>query len=128
MAQIDIYMVKYKMYYMVFKDKDWEMLPQIHQGVMNPWHILKPSLTYEEIVEYSNGWSPLSPKPKIQKRGVAQQKERGKSGRSPSSFYQQATRQPNSPGGKDEQEKELLETMFPKEGIQRIQKNAMTMS
>ncbi|MBW0579075.1 hypothetical protein O181_118790 [Austropuccinia psidii MF-1] len=30
-----------------YKDKDWEMLPQIHQGVMKSWHILKNYLTEE---------------------------------------------------------------------------------
>ncbi|MBW0562439.1 hypothetical protein O181_102154 [Austropuccinia psidii MF-1] len=43
------------------------MLPQIHQGVMNSWHILKRFLTEEEIVVYSNGWNPLSSKPQIKK-------------------------------------------------------------
>ncbi|MBW0548549.1 hypothetical protein O181_088264 [Austropuccinia psidii MF-1] len=43
-------MSKYKHYYTVYKDKDWEMLPQIHQGVINSWHILKRFLTEEEIV------------------------------------------------------------------------------
>ncbi|MBW0491711.1 hypothetical protein O181_031426 [Austropuccinia psidii MF-1] len=50
---------------MVYKDKDWEMLPQIHQGVMYYWPILKRFLTEEEIVLYSNGWNPLSSKPQI---------------------------------------------------------------
>ncbi|MBW0546732.1 hypothetical protein O181_086447 [Austropuccinia psidii MF-1] len=43
------------------------MLPQIHQGVMNFWNILKRFLKEEEIVRYSNGWNPLSPKTQIQK-------------------------------------------------------------
>ncbi|MBW0559765.1 hypothetical protein O181_099480 [Austropuccinia psidii MF-1] len=41
------------------------MLPQIHQGVRNSWHILKRFLKEEEIVRYLNGWSPLSSKPQI---------------------------------------------------------------
>ncbi|MBW0589593.1 hypothetical protein O181_129308 [Austropuccinia psidii MF-1] len=60
-------MSQYKQYYTVYKDKDWEMLPQIHQGVMNSWHILKRFLTEEEIVVYSNGLNPLSSKPQIKK-------------------------------------------------------------
>ncbi|MBW0567657.1 hypothetical protein O181_107372 [Austropuccinia psidii MF-1] len=56
-------MSQYKQYYTVYKDKDWEMLPQILQGVMNSWHILKE----EEIVRYSNGWNPLSSKAQIKK-------------------------------------------------------------
>ncbi|MBW0518396.1 hypothetical protein O181_058111 [Austropuccinia psidii MF-1] len=52
---------------MVYKDKDWEMLPHIHQEVMNSWLILKNFLKEEEIVRYSNGWNPLSSKPQIKK-------------------------------------------------------------
>ncbi|MBW0505907.1 hypothetical protein O181_045622 [Austropuccinia psidii MF-1] len=43
------------------------MLPQIHQGVINSWNILKNILKEEEIVRYSNGWNPLSSKPQIKK-------------------------------------------------------------
>ncbi|MBW0572013.1 hypothetical protein O181_111728 [Austropuccinia psidii MF-1] len=64
-AQIDIYMSQSKQYYTVYKEKYREMLPQIHQGVMNCWHILKRFHKEEEIVRYSNGWSPLSSKPQI---------------------------------------------------------------
>ncbi|MBW0551709.1 hypothetical protein O181_091424 [Austropuccinia psidii MF-1] len=60
-------MSQYKQYYTVYKDKDWEMFPQIHQGVMNSWNILKNFLKEEEIVRYSNGWNPLSSKPQIKK-------------------------------------------------------------
>ncbi|MBW0476814.1 hypothetical protein O181_016529 [Austropuccinia psidii MF-1] len=58
-------MSHYRQYYTVYKDKDWEMLPQIHQGVMSSWNILKKFLKEEEIVKYSNGYNPLSPKPQI---------------------------------------------------------------
>ncbi|MBW0569386.1 hypothetical protein O181_109101 [Austropuccinia psidii MF-1] len=44
---------------------------------------------------------------------LAQKKEIRKQGRSPSSFYQQATSQPPSPRGKEEPEKELEENLFP---------------
>ncbi|MBW0563118.1 hypothetical protein O181_102833 [Austropuccinia psidii MF-1] len=47
-------------------------------------------------------------------KGRPCQKERGKQGRSPSSFYQQASSQPTSPRRKEEQEKELEETRFPR--------------
>ncbi|MBW0526086.1 hypothetical protein O181_065801 [Austropuccinia psidii MF-1] len=60
-------MSQYKQYCTVYKDKDWEMLPQIHQGVMNYWHILKEFLKEAEIVRYSKGWNPLSSKPQIKK-------------------------------------------------------------
>ncbi|MBW0479467.1 hypothetical protein O181_019182 [Austropuccinia psidii MF-1] len=43
------------------------MFPQIHQGVMNSWHILNRLLQEEEIVKHSNGWNPLSSKPEIKK-------------------------------------------------------------
>ncbi|MBW0541299.1 hypothetical protein O181_081014 [Austropuccinia psidii MF-1] len=42
------------------------------------------------------------------------QKERVKQGGSPSSFYQKASSQPNSPRREEEQEKELKETIFPR--------------
>ncbi|MBW0557127.1 hypothetical protein O181_096842 [Austropuccinia psidii MF-1] len=47
-------------------------------------------------------------------KGLAQQKEGGNQGRSPSSFYQKATSQPTSPIREEEQERELEETIFPK--------------
>ncbi|MBW0550860.1 hypothetical protein O181_090575 [Austropuccinia psidii MF-1] len=47
-------------------------------------------------------------------QGVPLQKEGGKKGRSPSSFYQQASSQPASPRREEEQEKYLEETIFPK--------------
>ncbi|MBW0574424.1 hypothetical protein O181_114139 [Austropuccinia psidii MF-1] len=43
------------------------MLPQINQGVMSSWHILKMFLTEEEIVVYPNDWNSLSSKPQIKK-------------------------------------------------------------
>ncbi|MBW0544828.1 hypothetical protein O181_084543 [Austropuccinia psidii MF-1] len=51
----------------MYKDKDWEMMPQIHQGVMNSWKIRKNVLKEEEIVRYSNGWNTLSSKPQIKR-------------------------------------------------------------
>ncbi|MBW0579946.1 hypothetical protein O181_119661 [Austropuccinia psidii MF-1] len=47
-------------------------------------------------------------------KGIPFQKERVKQGRSPSSFYQQASSQPTSPRREEEQEKGLEETIFPK--------------
>ncbi|MBW0593847.1 hypothetical protein O181_133562 [Austropuccinia psidii MF-1] len=58
-------MSQYKKHHTVYKYKDWEMLPQRHQGVMNSWNILKKLLTEEEMVVYSNGLNPLSSKPQI---------------------------------------------------------------
>ncbi|MBW0585053.1 hypothetical protein O181_124768 [Austropuccinia psidii MF-1] len=100
---------------MVYKEKDWEMLPQIHQRVINSWNILKKILNEEEIVRYSNGWNPLSSKPQIKKiKDWCNKKEGGKQGRSPRSFYLQATSQLTSPRREEEQENQLEETIFPK--------------
>ncbi|MBW0592303.1 hypothetical protein O181_132018 [Austropuccinia psidii MF-1] len=73
-------MSHYRQYYTVYKEKDWEVLPQIHQGLMNSWHILKKFLKEEELVRYSNGWNPLSFKPQIKKmkKYHAQKKEASK--------------------------------------------------
>ncbi|MBW0497721.1 hypothetical protein O181_037436 [Austropuccinia psidii MF-1] len=46
-------------------------------------------------------------------KGIPCQNKRGKQGRSPSSFYQQAASQPTSPRREKEKEKELEETIFP---------------
>ncbi|MBW0587060.1 hypothetical protein O181_126775 [Austropuccinia psidii MF-1] len=83
------------------------MLPQIHQGVMNSWHILKKFLKEEEIVRYFNGWNPLSSKPQIKKikEYHAKKKEATK---------EEAPSQPTSPRREEEQEKELEKTIFPK--------------
>ncbi|MBW0474651.1 hypothetical protein O181_014366 [Austropuccinia psidii MF-1] len=48
-------------------NKEWEIMPQIHQGVMNFWHILQRFLKEEEIGKYCNGWKPLLFKPEIKK-------------------------------------------------------------
>ncbi|MBW0565641.1 hypothetical protein O181_105356 [Austropuccinia psidii MF-1] len=47
-------------------------------------------------------------------REILFQKERGKPGIIPSSFYQQASSQPNSPRREEKQEKEFEETIIPK--------------
>ncbi|MBW0503095.1 hypothetical protein O181_042810 [Austropuccinia psidii MF-1] len=47
-------------------------------------------------------------------KGIQFQRERGKQGRSPKSFYQKASSQPTSPRREEEQEKELEEAIFPK--------------
>ncbi|MBW0509723.1 hypothetical protein O181_049438 [Austropuccinia psidii MF-1] len=60
-------MSQYKQYYTAYKDKDWKMLSQIHQGVMTSWKILKKFLKEDKIVRYSNGWNPLSSKPQTKK-------------------------------------------------------------
>ncbi|MBW0516714.1 hypothetical protein O181_056429 [Austropuccinia psidii MF-1] len=47
-------------------------------------------------------------------QGIPCQKEGGNQGRSPSSFYQQAFSQPDSPRREEEQENKLEETISPK--------------
>ncbi|MBW0543806.1 hypothetical protein O181_083521 [Austropuccinia psidii MF-1] len=106
-AQIDIYMSQYKQYYTVYKDKDWEMFPQIHQGVMNSWHILNKFLKEEEIVRYSNGWNPPSYKPRIKKKEATKEEAPVASTRKP-----QANGIPQE--GKNNKKKELEKTILPK--------------
>ncbi|MBW0591156.1 hypothetical protein O181_130871 [Austropuccinia psidii MF-1] len=43
---------------------------------MNPWHIPKKFIKEEEIVQYSNGWNPLSSKPQIKKMKEYHSKKR----------------------------------------------------
>ncbi|MBW0493665.1 hypothetical protein O181_033380 [Austropuccinia psidii MF-1] len=57
-------------------------------------------------------------------KALEQQKEGGKQVRSPRSFYQQATSHPTSPR-REEQEKELEETIFPKLQDPKNSKDAM---
>ncbi|MBW0590368.1 hypothetical protein O181_130083 [Austropuccinia psidii MF-1] len=58
-------------------------------------------------------------------KGMLCQKEGGKQGRSPSSFYQQASSHPTSPRREAEQEKGLEETIFPKLQDPKIQRDAI---
>ncbi|MBW0589021.1 hypothetical protein O181_128736 [Austropuccinia psidii MF-1] len=96
-----------KQYYTVYKDKDWEMLPQIHQGVMDSWHVLKRLIEEEDIVRYSNGWNPLSSKPPIKKiKEYHAKKKEATKGEAPS--------EPTSPRREEEQEKELEKPILPK--------------
>ncbi|MBW0570846.1 hypothetical protein O181_110561 [Austropuccinia psidii MF-1] len=72
------------------------MMPQIHQGLMNSWHILQKFFKEEEIVRYSNGWNPLSSKPQIKNRKEyhAKKKEESKE-EAPVAFTSKP--QPNQP-------------------------------
>ncbi|MBW0542793.1 hypothetical protein O181_082508 [Austropuccinia psidii MF-1] len=119
-------MSQYKQYYTVYKDKDWEMFPQIHQGVTNSWHILKRFLTEEEIVVYSNGWNPLSSKPQIIKIKEYHSKKREAS---KEEAPVACTRKPqvNQPPqeGKKNKKKNLRKPYSPSYRIPKIQKDAM---
>ncbi|MBW0508631.1 hypothetical protein O181_048346 [Austropuccinia psidii MF-1] len=115
-----------KKYYTVYKEEDWEMLPQIHRGVMNSWNIMKNFLKEEEIVRYSNQWSPLSSKPKIKKINEynAKNKEASKeeapvaSTRNP-----QANQLPQE--GKKNKKKNWRKPYSPSYRIPKIQKDAI---
>ncbi|MBW0463335.1 hypothetical protein O181_003050 [Austropuccinia psidii MF-1] len=63
--------------------------------------------------------------PNIKHKGMEQQKEGGKKGRSPSSFYQKATSQKPHQGGKKNKKKNLRKENSPGYTIPRIQKDAM---
>ncbi|MBW0505099.1 hypothetical protein O181_044814 [Austropuccinia psidii MF-1] len=119
-------MNQYKQYYTVYKDKDWEMLLQIHQGVMSSWQILKRFLTEEEIVVYSNGWNPLSSKPQIKnikeynsKKSEASKEE----GSVASTRKPQANQSPQK--RKENKKKNWIKPYSPSYRIPKIQKDAM---
>ncbi|MBW0587745.1 hypothetical protein O181_133867 [Austropuccinia psidii MF-1] len=119
-------MSQYKQYYTVYKDKDWEMLPQIHQGVMNSWHILKKFLKEEEIVKYSNGWNPLSSKPQIKKikEYHAKKKEATKE-EAPVASTSKPQVNPLPQEGKKNKKKNWRKPYSPSYRIPKIQKDAM---
>ncbi|MBW0589114.1 hypothetical protein O181_128829 [Austropuccinia psidii MF-1] len=119
-------MSQYKQYYTVYKDKDWEMLPQIHQGVMNSWHILKRLLTEEEILVYSNGWNPLSSKPQIKKikEHHSKKREASKEQAPVASTSKPQANQPSQEGKKNKK-KNLWKPYCPNYRVPKIQKDAM---
>ncbi|MBW0467047.1 hypothetical protein O181_006762 [Austropuccinia psidii MF-1] len=90
------------------------MLPQIHKGVMNSWHILRKFLRggISEILQWME--FTIIQASNQEDKGIPFQKEGGKQGRIPSSFYQQASSQPTSTRREEEQEEDLEETIFPK--------------
>ncbi|MBW0502305.1 hypothetical protein O181_042020 [Austropuccinia psidii MF-1] len=119
-------MSQYIQYYTVYKDKDWDMLPQIHQGVINSWHILQRFLTEEEIVVYSNGWNPLSSKPKIKKiKEYHTKKREARKEEAPvaSTSKPQANQPPQE--GKKNKKKNWRKPYSPSCRVPKIQKDAM---
>ncbi|MBW0546974.1 hypothetical protein O181_086689 [Austropuccinia psidii MF-1] len=88
------------------------MLPQIHQGVMNSWHILKRFLKEEEIVKYSNGWNPLSSKPHI--KNIMECHAKKKEATKEEAPVASTRSQPTSPRKEEEQEEELEKDTLPK--------------
>ncbi|MBW0585259.1 hypothetical protein O181_124974 [Austropuccinia psidii MF-1] len=119
-------MSQYKQYYTVYKDKDWDMLPQIHQGVMNSWHILKKFLKEEEIVRYFNGWNPLSSKPQIKniKEYNSKKKEETKEEAPVASTIKPQAR-PLPQEGKKNKKKNWRKPFSSSYRIPKIQKDAM---
>ncbi|MBW0535236.1 hypothetical protein O181_074951 [Austropuccinia psidii MF-1] len=119
-------MSQYKQYYTLYKDKDWEMLPQIHHGVMNSWHILKRFLTEEEILLYSNRWNPLSSKPQIKniKEYHFKKKEASKQEAPVASTSKPQANQPLQEGKKNKK-KNWGKPYSPSYRIPKIQKDAM---
>ncbi|MBW0592983.1 hypothetical protein O181_132698 [Austropuccinia psidii MF-1] len=99
------------------------MLPQIHQGVMNSWHILKKFLKEVEIVRYFNGCNPLSSKPQIRKikEYHAKKKEESKEAAPVASTSKhQANKLPQE--GKKNKKNNLRTPYYPSYRIPKIQK------
>ncbi|MBW0547483.1 hypothetical protein O181_087198 [Austropuccinia psidii MF-1] len=122
-------MSQYKQYYTAYKDKDWEMFPQIHQGVMNSWHILENFLEEEEIVRYSNGWNPLSSKPqnkKIKEYHAEKEEETKEEAQVASTSKPQANPLPQE--GKKNKEKNWGNYIPQATGFQKSKKMPQTMS
>ncbi|MBW0465139.1 hypothetical protein O181_004854 [Austropuccinia psidii MF-1] len=101
------------------------MLPQIHQGVMNPRNIVKKFLKEEEIVRYSNGWNPLSSKPQIKriKEYHAKKKEASKEEAPVASTSKPLVNQPPQEG-KNNKKKNLRKPYSPIYRIPKFQKDA----
>ncbi|MBW0585306.1 hypothetical protein O181_125021 [Austropuccinia psidii MF-1] len=122
--ELNIDMSQYKQYYTVYKDKDWEMFPQIHQGVMNSWHILKHFLT-EEIVVYSNGWNPLSSKPQIKKIKEYHAKMKEATKESPVASTSKPQVNPLPQEGNKNKKRNLRKPYSPSYRIPKIQKDSI---
>ncbi|MBW0540276.1 hypothetical protein O181_079991 [Austropuccinia psidii MF-1] len=102
------------------------MLPQIQQGVMNSWHILKKFLKEEEIVRYSNGWNPPSSKPQIKniKEYHAKTREASKEEAQVASTRKPQANQPPQEGKKNKK-KNWKKPYSPSYRITKIQKDGM---
>ncbi|MBW0527912.1 hypothetical protein O181_067627 [Austropuccinia psidii MF-1] len=119
-------MSQYKQYYTVYKDKDCEMVPQIHQGVMNSWHILKNLLKEDEIVRYSKGWNPLSSKTQIKKIKEYHAKKKAETKEeAPVAFTSKPQANPLPQEGKKNKKRNWRKPYSPSYRIPKIQKDAM---
>ncbi|MBW0509761.1 hypothetical protein O181_049476 [Austropuccinia psidii MF-1] len=102
------------------------MLPQIHQGVMNSWHILKKFLKEEEIVRYSNGWNHLSSKLQIKKiKDYHSKKKEATKEEAPVASTRNPQANPFPQEGKKNKNKNWRKPYSPSYSIPKIQKDAM---
>ncbi|MBW0506443.1 hypothetical protein O181_046158 [Austropuccinia psidii MF-1] len=118
-------MSQYKQYYTVYKDKDWEILPQIHQGVMKSCNFLKRFLKEEKIVRCSNGWNPLSSRPQIKRIKDWHIKKREASKEEAPVASTRELQANQYPRERNKKEKELEETGFPMLQDSKNLKNVM---
>ncbi|MBW0536999.1 hypothetical protein O181_076714 [Austropuccinia psidii MF-1] len=110
----------------MYKDKDREMLSQIHRGVISSWHILQSFLKEEEIMRYFNGWNPLSSKPQIKKikEYHSKNKEASKEDAPVASTRKPQVNQPPQEG-KKKKKNNCRKPYSPSYRIPKIQKDAM---
>ncbi|MBW0590495.1 hypothetical protein O181_130210 [Austropuccinia psidii MF-1] len=102
------------------------MLPKIHQGVMNSWHLLKTLLKEEEIVRYSKGWNPLSSKLRNKKIKEYHAKKREASKEEAQVVFTSKP-QVNQPPqeGKNNKKKNWWKEYFPSYRIPKVRKDVM---
>ncbi|MBW0491099.1 hypothetical protein O181_030814 [Austropuccinia psidii MF-1] len=102
------------------------MLPQIHQGVINSWHIPRAFLKGKERVRYSNGWNPLSLKLpiKITKKYHAKEREESKE-EAPAASTRKPQVSPPPQEGKKNKKKNWMEPYSKSYRIPKFQKYAM---
>ncbi|MBW0572794.1 hypothetical protein O181_112509 [Austropuccinia psidii MF-1] len=102
------------------------MLPQIHQGVMNSWQIIKKFLKEEEVVRYSNGWNPLSSKPQIKKiKEYSSKKREETKEEAPVASTSKLQANPLAQEGKKNKKKNWRKPYSQSYRIPKIQKDAM---
>ncbi|MBW0540699.1 hypothetical protein O181_080414 [Austropuccinia psidii MF-1] len=102
------------------------MLPQIHQGVMNCWNILKTFLKEEEIVRYSNGWNLLSSNPQIKKsKEYHSKKKEAIKEEAPVASTSKPQANPLPHEGKKQKKKNWRKPYSPSYRITQIQKDVM---
>ncbi|MBW0591105.1 hypothetical protein O181_130820 [Austropuccinia psidii MF-1] len=103
-----------------------EMLPQIHQGVMNSWHILKKFLKEEEIVRYSNRCNQLSSKPEIKKiKEYHTKKKEATKEEAPIASTSKTQANPLPLEGKKKKKRNWRKPYYSSFRIPKIQKDAM---